>query len=87
MHIEFANASFSKAIGVKEDIIVMLKDCHVHVDLYVIDMPKDAHVPIILGRPLLRTSGAIIICKKVILNLLCPIERLSCISLRRRRRH
>ena len=50
MCIEFANAFVSKAIGVKEGVIVMLKDCPMPVNFYVIDMPEDAHVPIILGR-------------------------------------
>src|SRR5438128_2699308 len=49
MCIEFANASFSKAIRVRENVIVMLKDCILHIDFYVIDMPEDAHVSIILG--------------------------------------
>ena len=87
MRIEFTNTYFSNAIGVKEDVIIMLKDCVVPIDFYVIDMPEDAYVPIILGRPFLRTTGAIINMQECNINLLCPIDHLLCISLGKRRRH
>src|SRR5438034_1065585 len=48
------------SIGVREDVIVMIKDCPMPVDFYVIDMYEDASVPIILDRPFFRTSGAMI---------------------------
>ena len=42
------------------DVLIMVNNTYVPVDFYVLDVECNASCPIILGRPFLRTVGAII---------------------------
>ncbi|XP_042465796.1 uncharacterized protein LOC122048270 [Zingiber officinale] len=56
--IQLANRSFAHPVGVIEDVLVKVKELIFPTDFYVLDMEGDAlssHVPIILGRPFLKT--------------------------------
>ncbi|XP_042400870.1 uncharacterized protein LOC121990888 [Zingiber officinale] len=57
--IQLANRSFAHPLGVIEDVLVKVKELIFPADFYVLDMEGDAlssHVPIILGRPFLKTA-------------------------------
>ncbi|XP_042448421.1 uncharacterized protein LOC122033464 [Zingiber officinale] len=57
--IQLANQSFAHPVGVIEDVLVKVKELIFPADFYVLDMEGDAlssHVPIILGRPFLKTA-------------------------------
>jgi hypothetical protein len=47
-------------VGIKQNIVLKIKDCHALIDLVIVDMPEDNVAHIILGWPLLRTVKALI---------------------------
>ena len=53
-----------KPLGRVDDVLIAVKDNCVPVDFIVMDIECNASCPIILGRPFLRTVGAIIDIKK-----------------------
>ena len=55
-----ANDLTKKALGRVHDVMVELHMTYVPVDFIVIDMGSNTSSPIILGKPFLRTTGAII---------------------------
>ncbi|XP_042454625.1 uncharacterized protein LOC122038761 [Zingiber officinale] len=57
--IQLANRSFAHPVGVIEDVLVKVKELIFPADFYVLDMEgdtKSSHVPIIHGRPFLKTA-------------------------------
>ncbi|XP_074304157.1 uncharacterized protein LOC141638867 [Silene latifolia] len=60
MTVQMVDRSAVQPIGVLEDIHVQIGKFFFPVDFVVLDMPEDAHIPIILGRPFLHTAGAVI---------------------------
>ncbi|KAK9688884.1 hypothetical protein RND81_09G018500 [Saponaria officinalis] len=50
----------SLPIGVCEDVPLVVGKLIIPCDFFVMDIPEDSHVPIILGRPCLATAGAMI---------------------------
>ena len=58
MHL--VDSTYKQAAGIKENIVVQIKDSPALIDLVIVDMPEDAIAPIILGRPFLRTIKALI---------------------------
>ncbi|KAG9449988.1 hypothetical protein H6P81_009953 [Aristolochia fimbriata] len=61
--LQFADRS-TKIEGVMEDVLVKIQDFIYPCDFVVLDMEVDKNLPIILGRPFLATTGAIIDCKQ-----------------------
>ncbi|WP_284374484.1 retropepsin-like aspartic protease, partial [Algimonas porphyrae] len=57
MTIQLADGTSRKPMGIIEDIPVRVGRLFIPADFVVIDMKEDKHVPIILGRPFLRTAG------------------------------
>jgi hypothetical protein len=55
-----ADDSIKHALGKVSNIMVELHMTFVHVDFIIMDMGNKTSSPIILGRPFLRTTGAII---------------------------
>src|SRR3954462_11160132 len=49
-----------KLMGSINDVLIMVNNAYVPVDFYVLDVEYNASCPITLGRPFLRTVGAII---------------------------
>ena len=47
-------------MGSVNDVLIMVNNAYVPVDFYVLDVEYNASCPITLGRPFLRTIGAII---------------------------
>ncbi|GJR38358.1 reverse transcriptase domain-containing protein [Tanacetum coccineum] len=60
MILELANRSITPPKGVAEDVFIKVGKFHFPVDFVVVDFDADLRVPLILGRPFLRTSRALI---------------------------
>ncbi|GKE05003.1 reverse transcriptase domain-containing protein [Tanacetum coccineum] len=60
MTLELANRSVAYPIGVVEDVFVKVGKFHFLADFVVVDYHVDPRVPLILGRPFLRTARALI---------------------------
>ncbi|GJY74396.1 reverse transcriptase domain-containing protein [Tanacetum coccineum] len=60
MTLELANRSVAYPVGVAEDVIVKVGKFHFLADLVVVDYDVDPRVPLILRRPFLRTTRALI---------------------------
>jgi hypothetical protein len=59
MYLQLANQSLCYTKGILEDICVRVGNSYVLVDFIVIETGGDEKSPIILGRPFLNTTGAI----------------------------
>ncbi|GJX23342.1 reverse transcriptase domain-containing protein [Tanacetum coccineum] len=57
---ELANQSVAYPVGVAEDVFVKVGKFHFPADFVVVDYDVDPRVPLILGRPFLRTARALI---------------------------
>jgi len=60
MTLQLADRSLKYPLGVLEDVPVKVGKLYIPVDFVVLDMPEDAQMPIILGRPFLATGGVVI---------------------------
>nr|GEV48585.1 reverse transcriptase domain-containing protein [Tanacetum cinerariifolium] len=60
MILELADRSTTRPTGIAEDVFVKVGKFHFPVDFVVVDYVVDPRVPLILGRPFLRTGRALI---------------------------
>nr|GEV04966.1 reverse transcriptase domain-containing protein [Tanacetum cinerariifolium] len=60
MILELAGRSTTQPAGIAEDVFVKVGKFHFHTDFIVVDYVVDPHVPLIIGRPFLRTGCALI---------------------------
>nr|GEU64205.1 reverse transcriptase domain-containing protein [Tanacetum cinerariifolium] len=60
MTLELANRSVAYPFGVFEDVFMKVRKFHFSADFVVVDYDVDPWVPLILGRPFLRTARALI---------------------------
>nr|GEX78548.1 reverse transcriptase domain-containing protein [Tanacetum cinerariifolium] len=60
MTLELADRSITRPKGVAEDVFVKVGKFHFPTDFVVVDFEVDPRVPLILGRPFLRTGHALI---------------------------
>ncbi|GKB49197.1 reverse transcriptase domain-containing protein [Tanacetum coccineum] len=60
MTLELANRSVAYPIGVSEDVFVKVGKFYFSADIVVVDYDVDPRVPLIIGRPFLRTARALI---------------------------
>ncbi|GJW41917.1 reverse transcriptase domain-containing protein [Tanacetum coccineum] len=60
MELELADRSISKPTGVAENVFVKVGKFYFPADFVVLDFIADPRVPLILGRPFLRTAHALI---------------------------
>ncbi|XP_045802831.1 uncharacterized protein LOC123896497 [Trifolium pratense] len=67
--IVLADQSIIRPSGIMKDVIVKVNNMLFPVDFTVVDIEEDADVPIILGRPFLATSRAVIDMEKEVLKL------------------
>ena len=58
-----------------DDVLIVVNDNYVPVDFLVMDIDYDPSCPIILGRPFLRTIGAIIDMKEGIIRFQFPLKK------------
>ena len=64
IELALADHSTKQALGIVKDVMVELHMTFVHVDFIIMDMGSNTTSLIILGRPFLRTLGAVIDCKE-----------------------
>jgi hypothetical protein len=60
MQLQMADQSLRWSKGIVKDVLVKIQDYYVPADFLVLDMPGDEDTPIILGRPFLNTTDAVI---------------------------
>jgi hypothetical protein len=60
MKLNMADSTYTQVVGIKHGVIIQVYGCTAIIDLAIVDMPEDHIVPIILGRPFLRTIKATI---------------------------
>ncbi|GKC32923.1 reverse transcriptase domain-containing protein [Tanacetum coccineum] len=60
MILELADRSTTRSTGISEDVFVRVGKFHFPADFIVVDYVVDPRVPLILGRPFLRTARALI---------------------------
>ncbi|XP_074265543.1 uncharacterized protein LOC141587982 [Silene latifolia] len=58
--LQLADRSVSYQIGLVEDVPLKVEKLVIPCDFYVMDIPEDSKIPIILGRPCLATEGVMI---------------------------
>ena len=64
-----------KLMGSINDVLIMVNNAYVPVDFYVLDVECNASCPITLGRPFLRTVGAIIDMKESTIKYQLPLKK------------
>src|ERR1041385_4338381 len=62
--LQMADKSIAVPIDICEDVPIEVANCLILTDFVVIDMPEHGSMSIILGRPFLNTTGAILIAIK-----------------------
>ncbi|XP_074318668.1 uncharacterized protein LOC141655487 [Silene latifolia] len=75
--LQLADRSVKFPIGVIEDVPLVVGNLVIPCDFFVMDMPEDYNVPIILGRPCLATGGAMIDVKSGKLSLQVGEDRVE----------
>ncbi|XP_057441326.1 uncharacterized protein LOC130733222 [Lotus japonicus] len=56
MSLQLADRSIKYPVGIAEDVLVRVDKFLIPADFAIIDIPEDEEVPIILGRPFMRTA-------------------------------
>ncbi|GKB99529.1 reverse transcriptase domain-containing protein [Tanacetum coccineum] len=77
MSVRLANQSFQYPIGIAENMLVEVGKFTFPVDFVILKIEEDNKVPLILGRPFLHTTDAVIRVKQKQLNLGVDTERMS----------
>ncbi|KAL9224981.1 hypothetical protein vseg_000955 [Gypsophila vaccaria] len=62
--LQMADRTVKRPLGVLEDVPVKIGKHFISVDFVVLDIPEDTQIPIILGRPFLRTANDVIDLRK-----------------------
>jgi hypothetical protein len=60
MTLELDNRSITHPVGIAEDVFVQVNSCTFPADFVVVNFEADPRVPLILGRPFLRTAKALV---------------------------
>nr|GEV01043.1 reverse transcriptase domain-containing protein [Tanacetum cinerariifolium] len=76
MSVRLANKSFQYPVGIAENMLVEVGKFTFPVDFIILKMKEDSKVPLILGRPFLHTTDAVIRVKQTQLNLGVGTERM-----------
>ncbi|GKD02016.1 reverse transcriptase domain-containing protein, partial [Tanacetum coccineum] len=80
MTLELANHSITHPMGIAEDVVVRVDGFTFLTDFVVVNFEPDPRVPIILGRPFLRTAKAIIDLYEETLTLIHFVHAISVID-------
>jgi hypothetical protein len=60
LHLQLVDRSIQCLVGIAEDILVRIRNSFVPMDFVVLEMDVCHQIPLILGRPFLSTTGAMI---------------------------
>jgi hypothetical protein len=74
-YVPLADVAKKKLLGRINDVLIMVNNNLVPVDFLVMDVECNASCPIILGRPFLRTIGAIIDMKEGTIKYQFPLKK------------
>ncbi|XP_021754407.1 uncharacterized protein LOC110719725 [Chenopodium quinoa] len=77
MTLQLADRSIKFPKGIVEDVPLKIGEFTIPVDFIVLEITEDDNIPIILGRPLLATSGALIDGKGSIITLCVGNDKAS----------
>ncbi|XP_031131661.1 uncharacterized protein LOC116033044 [Ipomoea triloba] len=77
MTIQLADHSVKHPVGILEDISVKIDKYFIPTDFVVLDIEEHENIPIILGRPFLATTGAVIDVKKGTLRIEVADEKIE----------
>ncbi|XP_047154251.1 uncharacterized protein LOC124825634 [Vigna umbellata] len=69
MKLQLANRSIKYPLGVVEDVIIKIDKLQFPVDFVVMDIEEDEEIPLILGRPFMKTAKVVIHMEEGILKL------------------
>ena len=75
MDVHLADVASKKPLGKVNDVLIMVNNNFVPVDFIVLDIEFNASCPIVLGRPFLRTVGAIIDLRDGIIKYQFPLKK------------
>jgi hypothetical protein len=85
--VPLADVAKKKPLGSINDVLIMVNNNLVPIDFLVLDVECNASYPIILGRPFLRTVGAIIDMKEGTIKYQFPLNKVWNTSLERERNY
>jgi hypothetical protein len=60
LKLRLSDSTYKQVVGIKHNVLVQIKGCPALTDFVIVDMPRYAIAPIILGRPFLRTIKTLI---------------------------
>ena len=63
--LQLADQSINHPHGVLEDVLMKVGRFYFPVDFVILEIEEDFEVPLILGRPFLKTSGALVDPKRI----------------------
>jgi hypothetical protein len=75
LDVHLSDIAKKKPLGRINDVLIMVNNNLVPVDFFVVDIECNASCPIILGRPFLRTVGAIIDMKEGTIRYQFPLNK------------
>jgi hypothetical protein len=75
LDVHLADIAKNKPLGRINDVLIMVNNNLVPVDFFVVYIECNAYCPIILGRPFLRTIGAIIDMKEGTIRYQFPLKK------------
>ena len=75
LNVHLADSSKKKPLGRVDDVLLFVNNNYVPVDFIIMDIECNASCPIILGRPVLRTVGAIIDMKEGNIKFQFPLKK------------
>ena len=78
LQLQLADQSFRFREGIAKDILVKIRDQEVSTDFMVLDIGEEDDVHLILGRPFLHTTSAIIYMKQGKIHFHFPREKVQC---------
>ena len=73
--VRLVDSSIKKPLGRIDDVLIVVNDNYIPVDFTIMDIECDPSWPIILGRPFLRTVGAIIDMKEGNIKFQFPLKK------------
>jgi hypothetical protein len=78
VQLQMVDQSFRRPEEVVKDVMVKIRDHYIPTDFMVLDMGEEDDVHLILGRPFLNTTGAIIYIRTGEIHFQFPGEKVRC---------
>ena len=75
MDVHLADSTIKKSLGRVDDVLIMVNNNYVPVDFIVLDIECNPSFSIVVGRPFLRTVGAIIDMKEGNIKYQFPLKK------------